>query len=176
MNNDTVKSKTCLVLGANGFVGSYLVDQPAVRMNMRVRAFDRYSKDPQFGITDSVEIIKGDIFNDDELRKSVAGVDYVMHSFSATTPYTSDTDPYQDISDNLQRSVKLFELCAQAGVKKIGFISSGGAVYGSVTEHKVADELDAPLPVSPYGINKLATEHYLSTLSASTVLNILSIA
>ena len=88
-------------------------------------------------------------------------VDYVMHSFSATTPFISDRDPYLDVTSNLMLSIKIFDLCVASGVKKIGFISSGGAVYGSLAEQKVAYETDPPLPVSPYGIIKLSIEHYL---------------
>jgi UDP-glucose 4-epimerase len=151
----------CLVLGANGFVGSYLVEALANKSELSVIAFDRFSTPPQFEELSNIKVLKGDIFEDSQLREALQGVDTVMHSFSATTPFVSDQDPYKDITDNLQRSVRLFELCAQAGVKKIGFISSAGTVYGSVTEVKTASEDDAPLPVSPYGINKLSIEHYL---------------
>lgn len=157
----TKTPKKCLVLGANGFVGSYLVEALANNEWISVRAFDRFSKGPQFAVTPNVEVFRGDIFDDDDLRKALKNVDYVMHSFSATTPFISDTDPYVDISNNLFRSVKIFELCVSAGVEKIGFISSGGAVYGTLAEKKTAHESDPPLPISPYGINKLAIEHYL---------------
>lgn len=153
--------KTCAVIGANGFVGSYLVDHAAQKENMWVRAFDRYSRPPQFNPKENIEVVKGDMSSDSDLCSLVKGADYVIHSFSATTPYTSDNDPYKDIDENLLRSVRLFEYCAKAGVGKIVFISSGGAIYGSITEHYVASEKDTPFPVSPYGINKLSIEHYL---------------
>lgn len=150
-----------LILGANGFVGSYLVEQLARKRGVKVRAFDSFNRDPQFEVNDRIEIIKGDMFSNRSLRAAVKGATYVLHSFSATTPFISDNDPYADITRNLLRSVQLFEMCVKAGVKKVGFISSGGAVYGTTAEKKVVDEDDAPLPVSPYGINKLAIEHYL---------------
>lgn len=153
--------KICAVIGANGFVGSYLVDRIAQKEDVWVRAFDRYSKDPQFIKRDNIEVVKGDMFSDSDLHSLVVGADYVIYSFSSTTPFLSDSDPYIDIKENLMRSVRLFEYCAKEGVSKVVFISSGGAIYGSVTEYHVATELDTPHPVSPYGINKLSTEHYL---------------
>ncbi len=159
---------TCLILGANGFMGSHLVEKLAVNGRLQVKAFDRFSRPPQFEITDNVEIIRGDIFNDAELSRILKGVDLVMHSFSATTPSIADKNPYIDINNNLLRGVKIFELCAAAGVKKVGFISSGGAVYGSVAEKKAAAETDVPLPISPYGINKLSMEHYLEYFKRKT--------
>jgi len=155
------KTPTYLVIGANGFVGSHIVDKLA-EQGVRVRAFDRFSRAPQFREHPNIEVIKGDFFDDNALRSAIVGVDYVLHSFSATTPFISDSNPYIDITDNLMRSVKIFDICASEGIKKIGFISSGGAVYGSLAEQKVATTEDDPaLPVSPYGINKLAIECYL---------------
>jgi len=150
-----------LVLGANGFVGGYLTEQFATLPNVEVRAFDRYSSAPRFTLSDSITVIKGDIFNDQELKRAIKEADYVIHSFSATTPFISDNDPYVDVRDNLLRSIQVFETCVAENIKKVGFISSGGAVYGTLAEKKVVDEEDAPAPVSPYGINKLAIEHYM---------------
>lgn len=156
------KNSRYLILGANGFIGSHLVDHIARDVDTaNIRAFDRYSTDPQFFAADNIEIIKGDIYNDIDLANALDGVDYVFHSFSATTPFISDKDPFIDINRNLLRSVEIFSACVTAKVKKIGFISSGGAVYGTTSEKKIVDENDSPLPVSPYGINKLAIEHYL---------------
>ena len=154
-------NKTYLILGANGFIGSHLVDSFARQDGVTVRAFDRFSNEPQFHDQQNVEVCKGDIFNEDDIQRALEGVDYVIHSFSATTPFTSDNNPFLDITDNVENSVKLFELCTKAGVKKIGFISSGGAVYGTAAEKGIVSESDAPFPVSPYGIGKLAIEHYL---------------
>jgi UDP-glucose 4-epimerase len=153
--------KTCLVIGANGFIGSHLVDE-LVTAGYKVRALDRFSGEPQFIGNSQIEVVKADIFDDTAMKAALSNVDYVFHSFSATTPFTSDTDPYTDITQNLLRNVQLFERMVEAKVKKVVFISSGGAVYGHIAEVKEADEEDAPTPVSPYGINKLATEHYLA--------------
>lgn len=154
------KSK-CLVIGANGFVGSHLVDELS-DAGYEVRAFDRYSRQPQFKSHQQVEVFKGDLFDDITMSRALKGADYLFHSFSATTPYTSDTDPYTDISLNVLRNVQLFEKAVEAGVKRVIFISSGGAIYGHLAEEKLATEDDAPTPVSPYGIGKLASENYLA--------------
>jgi len=156
-----VKSKTYLVIGANGFVGSSIVEHIAKIEGARVKAFDRFSRKPDFITTDNVEIIKGDILNDTDLEQALKGVDYLVHSYSATTPFISDNDPYVDIENNLKRSIDIFRLSIKLGVKKVYFISTGGAVYGSAAEKGIVDETTMPLPVSPYGINKLAIEHYL---------------
>lgn len=154
-------TSTYLVIGANGFIGSHLVDGLAKQSGAVVKAFDRFTKAPQFNDHANVEVVKGDIFNDSDITKALEGVDYVFHTFSATTPFSSNDDPYTDIQKNLQRNVQVFELSAKAQVKKIVYLSSGGAVYGTATEAKTVTENDAAMPVSPYGICKLATENYL---------------
>lgn len=157
-----LKLGKCLVIGANGFVGSHLVDE-LVEAGYSVRAFDRFSSGTtKFHKSNKVEIFAGDIFDDISMVKALKGIDYVFHSFSATTPFASDADPYADITLNLLRNVQLLEQSISVGIKKFIFISSGGAVYGAVAEHKKANETDAPLPVSPYGIGKLGTEYYLA--------------
>lgn len=149
----------CVVLGANGFVGSHLVDRLAEEADLIVRAVDRYSRPKQFTST-KARLVKGDVSDDATIAKALAGATYVIHCFSTTTPFTADADPYADIA-NLTRSVQIFEACVRLGVKKVVFISSGGAVYGRLAESRIATEMDAPMPVSPYGIGKLSIEHYL---------------
>ncbi len=156
-----MKLKKCLVIGANGFIGSHLVDE-LIENNMQVRAFDRYDTPQQFNKNSKIEIFKGDFFDDNSIEAALKDIDYVFHSFSATTPFTSDNDPYTDIEKNILRNVQVFEKIVKSKVKKIIFISSGGAVYGHISEDKRVTELDAPNPVSPYGISKLAVEYYLA--------------
>ncbi len=127
----------------------------------KVRAFDIYSHPPQFLQHENVEVVKGDLFNLEELKQVLSGVDYVLHSFSATTPFSSDEDPLSDVEKNLAHNIKMFRLFVDLDIKKVIFISSGGAVYGTATEADTVDETTMPTPVSPYGICKLATEHYL---------------
>lgn len=150
----------CLVLGANGFLGSHLVDA-LVGMGYEVRAFDRFTNSGHnFLPNDKIETISGNFLNRDDLARSLVGVDYVFHLISTTTPITSENDPLIDVETNIRMSVQLFEECVSAGVKKIIFASTGGAIYGdNSSEHVTEDTM--PLPVSPYAIGKLSIEHYL---------------
>ena len=159
----SVKAKTCLVLGANGFIGSHLTDELIAR-GYKVRAFDRFQNRAslKFKPNDDVEVFAGDIYDNQSLDKSLKGVDYVFHCFSATTPHSSDNDPVTDIDKNLRPSVSIFQACVAHKVKKVVFLSSGGAVYGDAAADQVITEDDVPNPVSPYGIAKLGIEGYLA--------------
>ena len=77
----------------------------------------------------------------------------------ATVPQTSFQDPINDILVNLPEAVRLFELAAGLPIKKFVWISSGGTVYGRTAAPRIA-ETHPTLPLSPYGITKLAIEKY----------------
>lgn len=150
----------CLILGANGFIGSHLVDT-LVKKGYDIRAFDRFSEDePRFDGNDSIEIISGDFLNRDDLAHALTDVDYVFHFISTTTPASVENDPSIDIETNIRMSVALFEECVKAKIKKVIFASTGGAIYGDNSSAGVKEDV-TPLPVSPYAIGKLTIEHYL---------------
>lgn len=150
-----------VVLGANGFIGSHLTDALSRLPNTTIGAVDRFSKKPVFNLTNAIEIHKVDFFEGGgAIKNALKNADYVFHCFSSTTPYLSDENPYLDV-EMLRASIEIFEASAKAGVKKIVFISSGGAIYGDSIHTEDLTEQTMPHPVSPYGICKLAIEHYL---------------
>jgi UDP-glucose 4-epimerase len=71
--------------------------------------------------------------------------------------------PAFDADINLVGFVNLLEGASEGGVQRVIFASSGGVVYGE-TEIFPTPETDEKRPVSPYGVSKLAGEHYLSAL------------
>lgn len=156
------ESPLVLALGAGGFIGSHLVDALVAR-GYRVRALDRFVPDvpTQFRPHDLIEKISGDFLNRGDLASALRGVDHVVHLVSTTNPATAENDPLIDIETNIRGSVQLFELCAQADVKRVVYASSGGTVYGDVVGSAPIKETDPTQPVSPYGIGKLCVENYL---------------
>jgi UDP-glucose 4-epimerase len=147
------------VIGANGFIGSHLVDA-LVAADHEVRAFDRFSsRTPTFDATD-VEIVQGEFLSRSDLDSAVQGMDFVVHALSTTTPATAESDPTLDIRTNVAQTVELLESCVDANVGHLYFTSTGGAIYGPQGKTEYA-ESDRALPISPYGIGKLSIEHYL---------------
>jgi UDP-glucose 4-epimerase len=152
----------CLVLGANGFIGSHLVDKLTERGDS-VRAFDRFGSSAiNFLASGSdVEIFSGNFLNKSDLNRALEGIDYVFHLVSTTTPATAENDPLIDIETNIRMSVELLQECVSHNIKKIVFASTGGAIYGDVAVDGPINESTNPQPVSPYAIGKLTIEHYL---------------
>jgi UDP-glucose 4-epimerase len=154
-----------VVLGAGGFIGKHLVESLAALKGNKVYAFDRYSSYKATGSLpfehlDDVTVVTGNFYNRGDLYSVLYKADYVFHLISTTTPATSSYDPLLEIDTNVRPSVELFELCAEHRVKKIVYLSSGGAVYGDI-DHENIQEDHLPAPRSPYGIGKATIENYL---------------
>jgi UDP-glucose 4-epimerase len=149
----------CLIIGANGFLGSHLVDELG-RRGHEVTAFDRFSTDVPIFENESAVSVVGDFMNRADVAASLTGQDYVFHFLSTTTPASAEDDPTLDVRTNIASSIDLLSLCVEAGISRVYFASTGGAIYGD-QPGVTLDESAIPQPVSPYAIGKLAIEGYL---------------
>ena len=78
----------------------------------------------------------------------------------ATVPSSSFADPIEDFTANLGAIIRHLEYAKTLQVDRFIFVSSGGTVYGDQGERPLL-EGDRKDPISPYGITKLASEHYV---------------
>jgi UDP-glucose 4-epimerase len=85
----------------------------------------------------------------------------VNHHGAQMSVRVSVDEPLRDASINVLGSLNLFECARQAGVRKVIYISTGGAAYGE--PHYLPCDEDHPVdPLCPYGISKHTPEHYLA--------------
>jgi UDP-glucose 4-epimerase len=151
-----------LILGGDGFLGSHFVDT-VVSLGHEVTVYDRFPYQASRNLEhqrDKIRFFSGEFANREALSNALKDQDIVYHFICATTPVESWNDPYIEIQENLGASLQLCELAVQQGIRKIVFASSGGTVYGP--QKQPVNERSAPYPFSPYGITKLATEHFLN--------------
>ncbi len=151
-----------LILGGNGFLGSHFVDK-VVELDHEVTVFDRVQ--PRVArnlehLWGKIRFINGEFENRKVLREALEGQDVVYHFIGATYPLASWKDPFIEIDLTIRSSVAMFDIAVEEGVKKIVYPSSGGTVYGR--QKSPFTEKTPTQPFSPYGIAKLATEHFLS--------------
>jgi UDP-glucose 4-epimerase len=162
----------CLILGGGGFIGRALVHELAKR-EMTIRIFGRphaVSRLPA-SLVDKVEIAIGDFQNDFALRTALKDVDVVFHLITTTFPSMTIESSYFDIVSNLLPTVRLVELCKEAGIRKIIYASSGGTIYGEALSDSITE--DHPLqPSSAYGHSKLMIESYLAFHARKNNLNV----
>lgn len=148
-----------LVLGGTGFLGSHLVDR-LLASGHNVRVLDRQQELYRAPLP-AVDYHFADFGNRAQLHGTLEGRDVVFHLVSTTVPRTSNDDPAFDVMSNVVETVYLLEQCVRARVKKVVFVSTGGALYGTPAIVPVPEDAGTN-PVSSYGISKLTIEKYLA--------------
>jgi UDP-glucose 4-epimerase len=147
-----------LLLGGNGFIGSHLADE-LLKNGHKVRIIDKFPEKYRAPLP-GVEYGCFDISDSVLLYESLTGIDIVYHLASVSTPGISNINPVVDLQNNLINTIQLLELMKKTEIKRIVFLSSGGAVYGNAHNLPVKEN-SALNPISSYGIIKLAIEKYL---------------
>lgn len=149
---------TTCVIGGAGFIGRAVV-AALVASGRQVIVVGRRAA-PQ-GLLSGVRYLQHTSESEvDVLEKALLASTEVIDLAYSTSPGTSFQDPVNDILANVPETVSLFKLAASMShLRKFVWISSGGTVYGRTPTYAVS-ETHPTLPLSPYGITKLALEKY----------------
>jgi UDP-glucose 4-epimerase len=162
--------RSALVTGGAGFIGSHLVDR-LVQENYRVIIVDDLSTgklknlnhDATFHHMSITQPTFPDVLNRER-------PDLVFHLAAQSSVPHSVKDPILDNEVNVLGTLRLLEASRRAGVEKIIYSSTGGALYGEPEVVPCPD--DAPVtPISPYGMSKYMAEQYLEFYSRQYRLN-----
>ena len=154
-----------LVTGGAGFIGSHIAER-LVNTGWSVVVLDDLSSGnlANLGrIADGLEIIIGDVRDNDTVKKSVTGVDVIFHEAAIPSVPKSIDDPIENVSVNTVGTVNVLSEAVKANVKRFVYAASASA-YGEISSEK-ADEALLPKPQSPYAAAKLASEYCLSAFS-----------
>lgn len=150
-----------LVTGGAGFIGSQIADA-YIEQGHGVTILDNLSTGKKKNINPRAVFHETDLREADAVKKILDQdkFDVVNHQAAQIDVRKSVADPGYDASVNIVGMLNLLQAAVQSGVKKVIFASSGGAIYGE-QDYFPADEQHPTRPISPYGIAKLTTEHYL---------------
>jgi UDP-glucose 4-epimerase len=150
-----------VVTGGAGFIASHIVDAYAARGH-EVHVFDDFSTGQRANLNAGAKLHTIDIA-DPQAARLIEQIkpDVLSHHAAQMDVRRSVADPAFDARVNIIGFINLLEGCRNAGVKKVIFASSGGAVYGE-QEVFPAPESHVTQPASPYGVSKRAGELYLS--------------
>jgi UDP-glucose 4-epimerase len=149
-----------LVTGGAGFIGSH-VAEAFVAAGWDVTVIDNLTRGRKEYVPRQAEFRPLDV-GSPEARELVAGgrFEAIAHLAAQVDVRVSVSDPLLDAEENLLALLNLLEGARAGGVRRIVFSSSGGVVYG---EGRPPHPEGAPkLPLSPYGVSKLAAEYYLA--------------
>ncbi len=155
-----------LVTGGAGFIGSHIVTR-LVRDGHGVRVFDNLStgkRENLAHVAADVELVVGDIRDEVAVGHAAAGVDLVFHEAAIVSVPYSVEHPRETHAVNVLGTLNVALAARDAGAKRLVFACSA-AVYGEDPELPKRETM-RPVPVSPYGVEKIAGEQYLHAFSA----------
>jgi nucleoside-diphosphate-sugar epimerase len=143
-----------LVTGANGFIGSHLVEH-LLQRGYSVRCLVRKTSDIRWLKNLNVEFILGDLFDNDALISALQNVDYIFHTAGITKAKTKEEyfRGNQWATKNLLEQVEKY----RPQLKRFVHISSQAAVGPSFSETPI-DESVPFHPITTYGASKMEAE------------------
>jgi len=163
-----------LVTGGAGFIGSHVADA-YLAAGYSVTVLDDLSTGRRENVPPAARFLRADV-GSTEARDLLAdgGFTVLNHHAAQMDVRVSVTDPALDARINLLGLLNLLEGARRGGVRRVVFASSGGVVYderGRLPHREEAGKL----PVSPYGVSKLASEYYLVAYAGLYGLEVVSL-
>ena len=150
-----------LITGGAGFIGSHLTDALLAKGHA-VRILDDLSTGKHSNLpldNPKVELIVGDVADAALVAQAMAGCSAVAHLAAVASVQASVDDPVRTHQSNFIGTLNVCEAMRQTGVKRVLFASSA-AVYGNNGEGESIDEDTPKAPLTPYAVDKLASEQY----------------
>ena len=147
-----------LVTGGAGFIGSHIVDR-LLHDGHEVIVLDDLSTGHRENLAENkkLEIVEGDIRDFTTVNECMQGVDWVFHKAAVASVPKTVNDPIGSSAVNYQGTLHVLEAARQNKAKRVVFASSA-ALYG---DEPTLPKLESMLPVtlSPYAVDKLASEY-----------------
>ena len=175
-----------LVTGGAGFIGSNIVEElvrlkglspkgtvPKVDGIVVLDSFITGKMENLKPFLSKIRLIKGDIRNRGDLDKALKGVDYVIHQAALRSVPKSVDDPFTTNDINVNGTLNLLAAARDHKVKRLVYASSSSA-YGDAKQFP-QKETHLPVPISPYGVSKLAAENYCVTFAKTFGLETVSL-
>lgn len=156
-------SRTWLVTGGAGFIGSHIVAE-LVRRGESVRVFDNFATGLEKNLepfAGTVQVVRGDLREAGAVAFAAKGATHILHLGALGSVPRSVEDPDTSNEVNVKGTLNVLLAARKVGAKRVVF-SSSSSVYGANTEipKRVGMNTD---PVSPYAVTKQAAESYVKS-------------
>jgi len=159
-----------LITGGAGFIGSHVAER-LIAQGKHVQVLDNLSTGKRENLPkhELLTFYKGDIRDKDLVGKCCRNADAVVHLAAVASVQASVDDPAMTHQSNFDGTLNLLESCREEGVKRFLYACSA-AIYGDTEELPVREETSLN-PLTPYAVDKLSGEYYLSYYSRQYGLN-----
>ncbi len=157
----SLKNKRVLVTGADGFIGSHLVEM-LYHEGAKVRALSYYNSFNYWGwledisCKNDIEIISGDVRDPFLCKKITKDIDIVFHLAALIAIPYSYIAPQSYIDTNVVGTLNIVQSCLDNEVNRV-LVTSTSEVYGSA-KYVPIDENHPLQPQSPYSASKIGAD------------------
>lgn len=152
-----------LITGIAGFIGSSIA-RACLAEGYEVRGVDNLSTGAMRNIDEilaQIDFRQADILDVEAMKNACEGMDFVFHEAAIPSVPKSVHDPVGTNLSNLDGTLNVLEAARRAGVKRLLYAASSAAYGDSPVLPKT--EAMLPEPISPYAVQKVAGEYYLSS-------------
>lgn len=146
-----------LVVGGAGYIGSHVVHD-LLQHGYEPVVFDNFSANVKVELP-CVDIIKGDLLNQEDIDRACKGMDAVVHLAAKKDVAASVTQPMEFAKTNISGTLNLISACQTNKIDVLVF-SSSAAVYGNPQQTPISED-HPTVPESFYGSTKLTAEQML---------------
>lgn len=156
-----IKNKRILVTGADGFIGSHLVET-LVENGARVKALSLYNSFNNWGWledienTSDIDIVSGDIRDPYQMKKITEGIDIIFHLAALIAIPYSYAAPSSYIETNVKGTLNVCQAALENRCSRI-IHTSTSEVYGTA-QYVPIDENHPLQPQSPYSASKIGAD------------------
>jgi UDP-glucose 4-epimerase len=152
-----------LITGIAGFIGSSLA-RALLERGDEVRGVDNYLTGKATnlaGIYDQIDFREVDLRDASAIRTACEGIDYILHIGALPSVPLSVAHPEPSHRCNVEGTFNVLEGARAEGVRRIVYAASSSA-YGNQPVLPSKESM-RPMPISPYAVQKLVGEYYMSS-------------
>ncbi len=156
-------AKKVLVTGADGFIGSHLVEE-LLEQGYKVKAFCYYNSFNSWGWLDGfdktnldqIEIFTGDVRDPNGVRTAMQGCDMVFHLAALIAIPYSYHSPDSYVDTNIKGTLNIIQAAKDLKIERI-LVTSTSEIYGTA-QYVPIDEKHPKQPQSPYSASKIGAD------------------